>query len=88
MKDEIYWASNISVSVVASDLFVFDEVTNNVYFYRGIKKACFLLFRDNHNLDNVAEIIADDYKQKYVETASWIKNFVDQCLKIGLLIKR
>ena len=86
MEKEVYWASNISISVVGDDLFVFDEITNNVFLYREIKKKCFLLIENSHNINDILKTLKLNSKEGNTLEDRVISSFIEKCIELGLLI--
>ncbi|WP_059052796.1 hypothetical protein [Paenibacillus senegalimassiliensis] len=69
MCNSIFYAENVSFTLLVNNMFVFDEITNNTYLFKGLSRDFWLeVERDNDFLSIVKKLsIKYDEDQKIMQ---------------------
>ena len=51
----VCYAKHISWALLGEDLFIFNEITDNTYLFRGLYKEFWLAIQNNNNLKKTSE---------------------------------
>ena len=76
----VCYAKHISWALLGEDLFIFNEITDNTYLFRGLYKKFWLAIQNNNNLKNIIESISPKYNIDSSKIKKCMTRFIDNNL--------
>lgn len=72
------YSENISWGIIDEEVFVFDEMSRNIYLFRGLEKEIWLLLENHKKIDNINVL-------RYNHNIEDIIHFIERLVKWNLI---
>ncbi|KWX75485.1 hypothetical protein AMQ84_17855 [Paenibacillus riograndensis] len=86
MLSNVVYSKNISWTLLSDSMFVFDEITNKMYLFKGLSRDFWLLIQNNSNISDVIKKLAETNNVEYTFMENKVVQITNKLVKKNLLI--
>lgn len=79
----VYYAKDISWTLLDNEVFVFNEKTDKIYVLRGMAKDFWMLISQYNDIEHIIETLSEKYPEKKTNLIKKVMQYVGDGLIIG-----